>query len=142
MLGRPQGTHCKSGCGLTPWYLKHENYYYYLLLFNIIIIFRNKLNWTAYGPTLYKGWLRRYFVQSLEWPLIIRNYCYVLALYIDKWVPEEADLLNFVSLSSDSSDHTSAKLASVLVRYFKPTDRHYEENSGILFCCKRRQYDF
>jgi len=29
MLGRPQGTHCKSGCGLTPWYLKHENYYYY-----------------------------------------------------------------------------------------------------------------
>src|SRR6218665_346011 len=28
MLGRPQGTHCKSGCGLTPCYLKHENYYY------------------------------------------------------------------------------------------------------------------
>jgi len=27
MLGQPQGTHCKSGCGLTPWYLKHENYY-------------------------------------------------------------------------------------------------------------------
>ena len=26
MLGRPQGTHCKSGCGLTPWYLKNENY--------------------------------------------------------------------------------------------------------------------
>src|SRR6218665_3811372 len=24
MLGRPQGTHCKSGCDL-----KHENYYYY-----------------------------------------------------------------------------------------------------------------
>ena len=25
MLGRPQDTHCKSGCGLTSWYLKNEN---------------------------------------------------------------------------------------------------------------------
>jgi len=45
MLGRPQGTHCKSGCGLTPWYLKHENYYYVqmcpwisLTLMGIVII--------------------------------------------------------------------------------------------------------
>ena len=33
MLGQPQGSHCKSGCGLTPWYLKHENYYYYIIFF-------------------------------------------------------------------------------------------------------------
>jgi len=42
MLGRPQGTHCKSGCGLTPWYLKHENYYYYYYYTNytfVILIF-------------------------------------------------------------------------------------------------------
>ena len=32
MLGQPQGTHCKSGCGLTPWYLKHENYKLYYML--------------------------------------------------------------------------------------------------------------
>ena len=38
MLGRPQGTHCKSGCGLTPWYLKHENYYYYYYYYIIIIL--------------------------------------------------------------------------------------------------------
>ena len=37
MLGRPQGTHCKSGCGLTPWYLKHENYYYLLDCMAILV---------------------------------------------------------------------------------------------------------
>ena len=38
MLGRPQGTHCKSRCGLTPWYLKHENYYYYYMYYACIPI--------------------------------------------------------------------------------------------------------
>src|SRR6218665_1442841 len=31
MLGRTLGTHCKSGCGLTPRYLKHEDYYYLII---------------------------------------------------------------------------------------------------------------
>jgi len=43
MLGWPQGTHCKSWCGLTPWYLKHENYYYYYLSLLPLFVFITRL---------------------------------------------------------------------------------------------------
>src|SRR6218665_1648993 len=45
----------------------------------------------------------------------------VLAPYIDKCVTQDIELAKFVSLAIDTSNHTSIKLAPVLVRYFSPS---------------------
>jgi len=63
MLGRPQGTHCKSGCGLTPWYLKHENYYYYYYYYTK----SSPSPWSfPYHPTLLI-WVAIFLLKTEKW---------------------------------------------------------------------------